>query len=355
MLLFFIGMSWAQETIPIAQKLIEETYGDEISDNELECAAINGMLENIEMQTGLSGSQALTLAEHQKNLEWQMGIREGYGLRVALLPGRGFLVENVLADGPAEIAGIQQGDVIISLADHPFTGLQPEQMLHILHQEYEDIVPVDVVREDELRRFNVKKGRFKLQLISEQEALTIHFFGRGVSEQLKVHLERKLNQPMVIDLRDNEGGVWDEAVSSLDYFLPAEEIIGYRRTMDGLSIPMIGKIEQVHNAPLIVLINQGTKGPAELFAISLQEHRRATILGVTSAGEASDFREHKLGEDMIMKLVDTEILSPQKGSWTGQGVEPNILIRQNIALPAYGSSSSDMQLETALRLISESK
>ena len=353
-LLFSLAYAWAQEPIQKAQELIEKTFASEISSSDLELAAIDGMLQSIEEQTGLSGSKALTRQEYEDYLAWQLGAREGYGLRVQLLPGRGYFVESVISEGPADQAGVERGDVIISLADHPFTGLKPEQMLVILNQEYEQSIPIDVVRREELRRFHLEKGSFQLQLLSEGKSLNVHFFGKDVSKQLEQHLLQRPHQPMVIDVRDNEGGVWEEAIAAIDLFLPSDEVIGYRRTMDGVAIPIISKGNQKHDAPVIILINQGTRGPAELFALSLQEHKRVTVLGVPSSGYSSDFRLYNLDEEVIIKIVDTEILSPQKRSWTGQGVEPNILIRQNIALPAYGSSTTDMQLETALRLISNS-
>ncbi len=348
----FVSLALGQEPVLKAKNIIEQTFEEEISSVELERAAINGMLTTIEENTGLKGSIAMSPEEHQELMSRQLGVREGYGLRVQLLPGRGFYVDSVIPDGPAANAGVVEGDVIISLADNPFTGLEPEQMLSILNQEYSEKIPIDVVRGDELRRFTLSKGVFQLQLVSVDESINIHFFGKGASQHLQHYLQQQTGQGVVIDLRDTEGGVWEEAIKSLDLLLPKEEVLGYRKTMDGVAIPIISKSEVIYSQPIIVLINQGTSGPAELFALTLQEHQRATIMGDVSAGNASDFRIHSLDNGIILKLVNTEILSSQKRSWTGKGIVPNMLIRQNIALPAYGSSSTDIQLETALRLLS---
>ena len=350
-----IALVTAQETVNQTQTLIEEVFAAEISSVELEMAAVQAMIQNIEAQTGLSGSAVFSTQEHKRYLAWQQGLREGYGLRVQMLPGTGYFVESVVSKGPAEKAGIERGDVIVALADYSFSGLPAEQMLVILNQEYENLVPIKVLRHEELRQYDLEKGPFQIQLLSQEKALNIHFFGKGLSNHLRMHLEEHQTKPLVIDLRDNEGGVWEEAIAAIDYFIPSGEVICYRRTMDGVAIPILSKEAALHTAPVIVLINQGTVGPAELFALSLQEHKRVTVLGVSSAGEASDFRTFSIQNDIVLKLVDTEILSPQKRSWTGQGVEPNIVIRQNIALPAYGSSTTDMQLETALRLLSTSQ
>jgi carboxyl-terminal processing protease len=348
----FISLALGQEPVLEAKSLIEQTFEENISTEEIDRAAINGMLTTIEKKTGLSGSVALSFQEHQELLSRQLGIREGYGLRVQLLPGRGFFVESVINDGPAAIAGIEKGDVIISLGDNPFTGLEPEQMLAILNQQYNEKIPIDVIRNNELRRFHLTKGLFQLQLVSIDKSINIHFFGKGASEQLHQYLKGASQKGVVIDLRDTDGGGWEEAIRALDLLLPKEEIIGYRKTMDGVAIPIISKEEAIYNGPIILLINQGTSGPAELFALTLQEYERAIIMGNQSAGNASDFRIHSLGDDIILKLVNTEILSSLKRSWTGKGIEPDMLIRQNIALPSYGSSSTDIQLETALRLLS---
>ena len=148
----FISLALGQEPVLQAKNIIEQTFKEELSSADLERAAINGMLSTIEENTGLNGSIAMSPEEHQELMSRQLGVREGYGLRVQLLPGRGFYVDSVIPDGPAHIAGIIEGDVIISLADNPFTGLEPEQMLAILNQEYSDKIPIDVVRGDELLR-----------------------------------------------------------------------------------------------------------------------------------------------------------------------------------------------------------
>ena len=118
----------------------------------------------------------------------------------------------------------------------------------------------------------------------------------------------------------------------------------------------------VHAQPLIVLINGGTSGPAELFAITLQHHSRAKIIGEPSAGYSTDYRYEQLSGALVLKLADAELLSPDQSSWSGQGVQPDVHLRSKGLQPmpslnssVFSSSSTnmqDVQLNKALQLIS---
>ena len=84
------------------------------------------------------------------------------------------------------------------------------------------------------------------------------------STQIKTYLEKETVS--IIDLRDNQGGLWEEAVSTLDMFFPKDAVLAYRQYADGTKIPMLSQSSAVQTEPVVILINQGTRGPAELVA-----------------------------------------------------------------------------------------
>ena len=142
----------------------------------------------------------------------------------------------------------------------------------------------------------------------------------------------------------------------LDLFVEQNEVLGYRQSTDGTAIPILSNHEPIITEPVVILVNQGTQGPAELFALVLQERHQATIIGETTFGSAVDYRIQYPKKDWVLMLADTEILSAKKHSWHEQGITPNMSIPRGIVeVSTYtGVHHVDRQLQTAVQLISTS-
>lgn len=352
---FLLTMAMAQESMITAQAIINRQLNSAVSVEKLERAAIFGMVQAVEEQTGLSGSTVLTEEEYQEEKSWKEGKREGYGVRVQLIPRQGFFVDGVIENSPADKAGIQNSDVIVSFAGRSLVGLPPQAMLGILNQEYPKAITVGFVRNGSVQQVSVQKRFFQMEMLSvvSENIVGIHFFGKGVCEEFEAVVQEQTDQPLVLDLRDNEGGLWEESIACLDLFLERNAVLGYRKMVDGTSIPILSQGDMQHVAPVIVLVNQGTKGPAELFALVLQEYERAELVGERTYGNAVDYQYYPIDQKWLLKLADTELLSANKSSWRNNGVTPNILVPLHASIPTYtGVKQIDMQLETAIRLLS---
>ena len=349
-----LALAMAEEPMVTAKAIVNRQLNSVVSEEELERAAILGMVEEIEKETGLSGSTLLTKEEVQQEKFWKEGKREGYGVRVQLLPRQGFFVDGVIPNSPAEAAGIKSGDVIVSFAGLSLMGLPPQSMLNILNQEYSEAVSVGVVRNGSVNQVSVQKDVFQMEMFSagQNGYIPLHFFGKGVCGKLETVVKEQANQPLIIDLRDNEGGLWEEGIACLDLFLDRNAVLGYRQMTDGTTIPILSQKEAQHSAPMVIVINQGTRGPAELFALTLQEYGRAELVGERTYGASVDYQYYPLDEKWILKLADTEMISANKLSWRNNGVTPNVSIGLHLDRPTYtGGPQTDMQLETAIQLI----
>jgi carboxyl-terminal processing protease len=350
-----LSMAMAQESMVTAQAIINRQLNSEVSVEDLEHAAILGMVQTVEEQTGLSGSTVLTEKEYEQEKSWKEGKREGYGVRVQLIPRQGFFVDSVIENSPADKAGIQNSDIIVSFAGHSLVGLPPEAMLYILNQDYPKAITVGFVRNGSAQQVSVQKGFFQMEMLSvvSENIIGIHFFGKSVCGEFEAVVEEQADQPLVLDLRDNEGGLWEESIACLDLFLERNAVLGYRQMVDGTSIPILSQRNMQHVAPVVVLVNQGTKGPAELFALVLQEYGRAELVGERTHGNAVDYQYYPIDERWLLKLADTELLSANKVSWRNNGITPNFSVPLHADIPTYtGVKQIDMQLETAIRLLS---
>ena len=144
-------------------------------------------------------------------------------------------------------------------------------MLNILNPDYPEAVSVGLVRNGSMHQVSVEKDGFQMEMFSvaNDGYISLHFFGEGVCGELERVVQEQADRRLIIDLRDNEGGLWEEGIACLDLFLDRNSVLGYRQMADGTSIPILAQKEALHSAPMVIVINQGTKGPADV-ALVLQ-------------------------------------------------------------------------------------
>jgi carboxyl-terminal processing protease len=345
MLTLLASLAFAQDTVQDVYTVLSKQYEASL----LERAAIEGMLDIVDQQAGLNGSTVLSHAEFTDWKAWKKGERDGFGLRVQVVAGRGFIVEHVMNNSPASEAGLLASDFIVSVNTRPLNGLSANQMLSVLETEGVERLILEVIRGDVLQTIKMKRGDFAVPQVEYHESsstVEVQFFGVGSSEQIR---ETLLNpsSPSILDLRDNQGGLWEEAIATLDIFFPQESIVAYRQHHDGTKIPILSQESILRVEPLVILINQGTQGPAELVALTLQEHGMATLVGERTFGNGVDYHVLYPNSEWVLLMADTQLLSSKKQQWHGTGVVPNLSIS---AQQTY--RGEDRQLQTALQLIS---
>lgn len=345
MLTTLVSLAFAQENVQDVYTGLSKQYDTPM----LERAAIEGMLAVVDQQVGLDGSTVLSQVEFTDWKAWKRGERDGFGLRVHVVAGSGFIVEHVMKESPASEAGLLQGDLIVAVNTRSLSGLSASQMLSILEREGIDRLIVEVVRGDTLQTIKMQRGHFAVSQVEYQEAsstISVQFFGVGSGDKVRAALI-SAEKPSVLDLRDNQGGLWEEAIATLDVFFPQESIVAYREHHDGTKIPILSQEPVLRIEPLVVLINQGTQGPAELVALTLQEHGMATLVGERTAGNGVDYHVLYPNKEWVLLMADIQLLSSKKQAWHGGGVVPNLSIS---AQQTY--RGEDRQLQTALQLIS---
>ena len=344
-----LGLGLAQEHVQDVYTTLSERYDDSL----LQKAAIEGMLQLVDQQSGLTGSKILTYPEFKDWKDWKRGERVGYGIRIQVLAGRGLVIDHVMIDSPAHKAGLQAGDFIVSINTRSLSGMSADQMLSVLESEGVERLTVDILREGTQRTMNLQKGPFVVPQVTwltepqlpSKPVLQVQFFGENSSKQIKKYLEE--GSVSILDLRDNQGGLWEEAVSTLDMFFPKDTVLAYRQYADGTKIPVLSQSPAVHTEPVVILINQGTRGPAELVALTLQENGMATLVGERSAGEAIDYHVLYPNKQLVLLMADVRLLSSKKRQWHDAGVVPNLSISSS-----QSYRGEDRQQQAAIQLIS---
>lgn len=389
------------------------TLGLQPIDNQtLQKAAIQGMLSSIDKELGLGESLVLSKSENHDYVSDLLGLRQGYGMSIRILEGKGLFVESVFPGGEAFRAGIQPDDIVIAINNHSFTRLSSQDMLHILNDPVVNDVRFDIERKGDHKHVRVKKGKFRVDNVSiANQSIRIHYFGQGAAQELEEALNSN-NDSIILDLRDNSGGLLTEVNAALGLFLGEQKLAGYRKLPNGTLYPFftteekspsiflpnlpqqvnsISQTESKLSTPLtipsdvqdtnpkvsstenqketldeeifvvatpsqniqknvICLINKGTRGVGELFVSTLRNHGGVVVIGETSAGFSADEHIHPISEELYLKMAYIELLDSNQKSWNAMGIKPDVMVHSTKSLSNSFGHSIDIQLSTAIQI-----
>ncbi len=341
---------------------INDQFPATVGSASLYRAALEGVAHHLGEVMGTPGNRVLTAEEESAYARWLEGHRTGIGAEFSIVAGRGLLITEVFEDGPASASGVKVGDLVVSIDDHPFTGMSPAAIHSQVRRSTRANSTLDIRRKDgSIRRLSVTHGSYRVPSIrsSEEDSRTpvarIPFFGRGTAKALSLWLRnQQTSDAVVIDLRDNEGGSLDEVLRAADLFLDPGSIIVNRGRDRAVMEPLAASQDAQWRRNVVVLVNQGTKGVAEAFAAALRDNGRCVLVGTRTSGRAVDVSIYEAGRGFVLQVADTHLSAPSGTSWSGRGLTPNVIVESSdLAIPVgMGGNVPDLQRDTALRLIS---
>ena len=341
---------------------IESRFPAEVRGEALYRAALEGVAQHLGAVMGVSGNSVLTEAEHHRHEQWLSGHRTGIGAEFSIVGGRGLLITTVFKEGPADTADLHTGDLVVSMNDHPFTGLSPAAIhARVRHLQGPSSV-LDLRRRDgAIRRITIKRGSFQLPAVRPVDGvghtpvLRVPFFGRGTADALAAWLrDQRSASAIVLDLRDNEGGVLDEVIKAADLFLEPGAIVVKRGRERAAMEAIMATTPVSWQRDVVVLVNQGTQGGAEAFAAALRDNGRCVLVGTRTGGRAVDTTIYPAGRGFVLAVADTHLAAPSGASWSERGLVPNVVVESpQVAIPArIVGGVPDLQRDAAIRLIS---
>ena len=310
---------------------IRESYVDEVEDKELVEAAITGML------TSLDPHSSYLNTETYKTMQVQTKGRFG-GLGIEITMEKGMIkVVSPIDDTPAAKAGLQPEDYIIAVDDESIIGLQLSEAVEKLRGKVGSKVTVKVQR-DQGEPFDVTLVRDFIKIKSVRSEM---FDGIGYvrlttfSEQTSPGLQDAMSgffasegiglKGIVLDLRNNPGGLLNEAVAVSDAFLDKGEIVSTRgRNADDGSHIYAKTGDIARGLPLVVLINSGSASASEIVAGALKDHGRAILLGTRTFGKGSVQSVIPVSNSAAIRLTTARYYTPSGESIQGKGITPDI-------------------------------
>ena len=316
---------------------VQEQYVEEITDKELIESAISGMLQSLDPHSSYLSPESYK--DMQVKTKGTFG-----GLGIEITMEGGFVkVVSPIDDTPAANAGMQPGDLIIGINGESIKGLTINEAVSRLRGPVKSKITITVVREEkdpfdvEIIRDVIKIRSVKHEIINNIGYVRLTTFSDTTTSgmeksinEIKKELGDKF-QGLILDLRNNPGGLLNQSISVTDAFLNQGEIVSTQgRKSDDTSRVFAKKGDIINGKPLIVLINSGSASASEIVAGALKDHARAIIVGTRSFGKGSVQSIIPLPGNGAMRLTTARYYTPSGVSIQAKGIEPDIKVEAGI-------------------------
>ncbi|MFK5951982.1 MAG: S41 family peptidase [Desulfobacterium sp.] len=311
---------------------IEENYVDEVDAEQLIQDAIKGMVDNLDPHSNFMPPEAFD--ELQDDTKGEFG---GIGIVISMKKGI-LTVVSPIEGTPAYKAGIMAGDVIAKIDDHTTAELALWECVKKMRGTRGEIVVLTIVRQGEAEPliFSLKRDIIPMTSVRSTTLrpgygyIWVTNFRNNTADEMVDALTKLESgevplKGLIMDLRNNPGGLLNQAVAVSDVFLNQGVIVSIKgRQADHTEIfeARLGSVKR--NYPMVVLINGGSASAAEIVAGALQDHKRAVILGTTSFGKGSVQTVKPLKDGFGLKYTIARYYTPNGRSIQAQGIHPDI-------------------------------
>jgi len=314
---------------------IKNSYVEPVEDKELLQNAIQGMLSGLDPH-----STYLDFEDFKDLREGTSGEFGGLGIEVTMEDGFVKVVAPI-DDTPAARGGVQAGDLIIRLDDTPVKGLSLGEAVDIMRGKPDSKLLLTIIREGADKPLKIELTRAIIKVESVKQKMLDPGYGyvristfqarTGASLKEAISALKEENdgalKGLVLDLRNNPGGLLDAAVDVSDAFITKGKIVYTEgRIKDSAQEFNAKPTDILKGAPLVVLVNGGSASASEIVAGALQDHKRAVILGSKTFGKGSVQTVMPLSDSTAVKMTTARYFTPSGRSIQAEGIVPDIVI-----------------------------
>jgi carboxyl-terminal processing protease len=317
-----------------AWRIVDAEFYDHarVDPAKLTHGAIKGMLETLDDPYTVVADQQRT----RQQSEQIRGSFDGVGISIEVRDGR-LLVTRVIEDSPAMAAGVRPGDQIVRIDDREMRDPQLAQVVGQLRGPRGSSVALTVQRPGQpaLLRFELTRGEIRTapiearMLPGEVAYVRLTTFATTTGQDLRQQLDRLLPQHpsgIVVDLRDNPGGVLQSAVDVASQFLDDGVVVYEQRPNAPPTARYVQRTGPAVDLPLAVLVNHGSASASEVVAGALQDRRRAVLVGQPTYGKDSIQNVHRLSDDESIRVTAAKWATPLHQAIAGRGLQPDLLV-----------------------------
>ncbi len=341
---------------------IRHTYVEEVDDVTLLKNAIKGMLTELDPHSAYLDEESFD--DLQINTSGEFG---GLGIEVGMEDG--FVkVISPIDDTPAQRAGIEAGDLIIKIDETPVKGIGLGEAVDMMRGEKGTEILLTIIRKgtEQPLEFTIVRDIIRVQSVRANTIepgfayIRIAQFQINTGEDLDKALDKLFKENndelhgVILDLRNNPGGVLQASVDVTDSFLDGGLVVYTKgRAIDSELHFEATAGDRLNNAPIVVLINDGSASASEIVAGALQDHRRAIVMGTRSFGKGSVQSVIPITDERAIKLTTARYYTPGGRSIQAQGIEPDIIVERATLEAVHSGSETVKEANLAGHLSNE--
>jgi carboxyl-terminal processing protease len=320
--------------------------------------AIRGMVKVLKKQSDDPYALFYTPSAYEDFQELTTGKFSGIGVWVEPARKR-FVIVSVLPGTPARRAGLKAGDVITTINGQSVEGMTSDEAVGRIKGPAGTEVTVGVERADAPLEFTITRASIELPNLRAHRTndgfgyIRLFGFARGAGSQLRNEVDQLVDEGVngiVLDMRDNGGGLFDEGVEVASVFIESGDVVIYRE-QDSDDVVYEAEGEAFEDVPLVVLVNERSASASEIVAGAIQDNERGIVVGTTTYGKGSVQQVVPLLDSSALKLTTAAYLTPQGRNIDGRGIEPDVEVSGSSAqrsraievLRGISLSSSDSQ------------
>ena len=347
------------ETLEDYRKIIDKYYLGDIDEEKLKEGAIAGYIKGLDDEY----TEYISKEDMADYMADATGNFVGVGVyMVQDTEANKIMVLSPIKGSPAEKAGLQPGDYIIAVDGVTYTGEQMTEASNKIKGETGTTVKLQIQRKDEtldieLTRENIKVNPVEGEVL-ENNIGYIEFssFDDGTAEEFKTKFEElqgKGIKSLIIDLRNNGGGIVDEALEIANYILDKDSVILYEVDKNNNETVEKTTDEPIINMPIVILTNENTASSSEILAGALKDHKKATIVGEKTYGKGVIQRLLTLPDGSGLKITSEKYLTPNRTEINKVGIEPDekVELPETVTNILNVEKNEDTQLQKAIEIL----
>ena len=311
---------------------VEQYYVDEIAIEEIVNKAIDGLLTNLDAHSSYLTKSAFSEMKVQTNGEFG-----GIGINIGMRDGALTIIAPIEGT-PGDKAGLQAQDIILKINEHSTINMSMDEAIGLMRGKPRTPVTLTIIRKSsdkpvvvDIVRDIITIDSVYTKLIEDEDILYIRIvkFDKKVSDEMLEALKKheKNIKGVILDMRNNPGGLLDQAISVVDLFVDKGVIVSQKGRVAGEDTSFNAtKANTFKDVPLTVLINTGSASASEIVSGALQDHKRAIVIGEKSFGKGSVQVILPVTNDEAMRLTIARYYLPNDRTIQAKGVDPDIVI-----------------------------
>ena len=351
--------SGIEEKLDRYKSIIDEYYLGDVNEEDLTEGAIKGYIEGL----GDPYTEYISKENMEDYLADTMGNFVGIGIYMINDPTSGkIMVLSPIKGSPAEKAGILPGDLIISIDGTKYSGEESSIAASKIKGEEGTTVKLEILRGTQNMSFEIKRENIIVNPVEgkvlENNIGYISFtsFDEKTAEEFKNKFEelQKSNiKSLIIDLRNNGGGLVDQALQIADYIVPKDSVLLYEVDKNNNEKIKKAKEDPIINMPIVVLVNENTASSSEILAGALKDLGKAKIVGTTTYGKGVIQEILTLSDGSGLKITTEKYLTPNKTEINKIGIKPDeeIKLPDSVENILEVDEKDDTQLQKAIEIL----